>query len=199
MKAGALPRACAGAGIVLAALVVASAWAQPGIAPGRPGDPRATLFTPGAAPFGSAISEDRIPRYHRATHQIGTSGPLTRDGVIEAKRLGFVAIVDLQGSPERSANERRVAEYAHIAYFHLPVAQGLLTEEQLQKLAEIVQDPANLPVLLHGDSVDQVGAAWALFRARQGVPPAIALVDGLTAGLGAREQAVRTRLGLPPR
>jgi protein tyrosine phosphatase (PTP) superfamily phosphohydrolase (DUF442 family) len=197
---GARPRcAWAGAGIVVAALFVASATAQPRIEPGRPGDPRATLFTPGAAPFGSAISEDRIPRYHRATHQIGTSGPLTRDGVIEAKRLGFVAIVDLQGSPEKSANERRVAEYAHIAYFHLPVAQGLPTAEQLQKLAEVVQDPANLPALVHGDSVDQVGAAWALFRAGQGVPPAIALVDGLTAGLGPSEPAVRTRLGLPPR
>jgi hypothetical protein len=43
-----------------------------------------------------------------------------------------------------------------------------------------------------------VGAIWALYRAAQGVPPAIAVQEGRTIGLKpGREAAVREQLGLP--
>lgn len=185
--------------VALAYLVLLpdAALAQTRLEPGRAGNPNAALVSPGAAPFGSAISEERIPGYHRATHLIGTSGPLTRTGVIEAKRIGFVAILDLTTSPERSAAERRIAEFAHIAYFHLPIA-NLPAADELQKLAQTLQTPSNLPILVHGDSLDHVGAVWALLRAHQGVPGHVALIDGLTTGLSTSEPAVRERLGLPP-
>lgn len=163
----------------------------------RRGTPEAALISPGRAPFGSAISEQRIPGYHRATYQIGTSGPLTREAVMEAKRVGFVAILDLQSSPEKSRSERLIAEFAKIGYISLPVAGGLPTQEQIQQFTEIVQDPRNLPILVHGDNIDQVGAIWALYRAATGVPPRIAVVDGITAGLGLSLPAVQARLGLP--
>jgi len=156
------------------------------------------LSAPGRAPFGSAISEQRIPDYHRATYQIGTSGPLTRNGVGEAKRLGFVSILDLGSSPERSRAEQRMAEFANIGYLSLPIA-SLPTEQQIQQFANIVQDARDLPILVHGNDIDQIGVVWALYRVALGVPPEIAVVDGMTAGLDASLSTVRARLGLPDR
>lgn len=152
---------------------------------------------PGAAPFGEEISEERIPSYDRAAPRIGTSGPLTDLGVIEAKRVGFAAILDLQPDPERAANERRNAAFARIGYHHLPFAGPVPSGEEVRRFARFVEDRANLPLLVHGKDVDQVGAMWALYRASLGVPPAIALLDGETAGLGAGRAAVAERLGLP--
>ena len=117
---------------------------------------------------------------------------------MEAKRVGFVAILDLQTSPEQSRAERLIAEYAHIHYFNLPIA-GLPSQQQIQEFANIVQNPSYLPVLVHGEDLDQVGAVWALYRAALGVPSEIALADGITAGLGPSFNAVRERLGLPVR
>lgn len=164
----------------------------------RRGAPGAALISPGMAPFGSVINQQRISGYHRATYLIGTAGSLSRDGVLEAKRVGFVAILDLQTSAAESRSERVMAEYAHLRYFNLPMS-GLPTQQQLQQFATIIQDPQNLPILVHGDNLDQVGAVWALYRASLGVPPQIAVVDGITAGLGPSTPAVRSTLGLPSR
>jgi protein tyrosine phosphatase (PTP) superfamily phosphohydrolase (DUF442 family) len=163
----------------------------------QPGHPRAALISPGWAPFGSTISEQRIPAYNRATYQIGTSGPLSREGVIEAKRVGFVTILDLQSSPEKSRAERLMAEYANIGYSNLPITGDLPSQQQILQFANAVQDPRNLPILVHGDHSDHVGAIWALYRAALGVPAQIAVVDGITAGLGPSLPAVQSRLGLP--
>lgn len=163
----------------------------------RQGDPQAALISPGWAPFGSAINQQRIPGYHRATYVIGTAGPLTRDVIMEAKRIGFVAILDLQSSAANSRSERVMAEYAHLQYFNLPVGQGVPSRQLVQQFANIVQDPRNLPILVHGESIDQVGTVWALYRAGLGVPPEIAVVDGITAGLGPSLPAVRAALELP--
>lgn len=173
------------------------AEAQIGATPeARPGAPGAALVSPGMAPFGSLINQQRISGYHRATYLIGTAGSLSREGVSEAKRVGFVAILDLQSSAARSRSERLMAEYAHVQYFNLPMSD-LPTQQQLQQFTEIVQNAQNLPILVHGDNLDQVGAVWALYRASLGVPPQIAIIDGITAGLGPSTPAVRSMLGLP--
>ncbi len=138
--------------------------------------------TPGVAPFGDQISEQRLPEYNRATPLIATSGPIGDDGVIEAKRVGFAMIVDLRPAADASSEKQR-ADFARIRYANIPV-QGIPTADQVKQFASIVTDRSNLPLLLHGANVDQSGAMWALYRASLGVPPAVAVEDGMTAGLG---------------
>lgn len=156
-----------------------------------------TAPMPGLAPTGDKISEQRIPFYHRGTPVIALSGPLTEEGVREAKRVGFSAILDLQADPARAANERRNAEFARIRYHHLPLRAPAPSGEEVQRFAAVLADPANLPLLVHGASPDQSGAMWAAYRASLGVPPAIAVLDGQTAGLHGSRDAVRAALGLP--
>ena len=156
-----------------------------------------TAPMPGLAPTGDKISEQRIPFYHRGTPVIALSGPLTEEGVREAKRVGFSAILDLQADPARAANERRNAEFARIRYHHLPLRAPAPSGEEVQRFTALLADRGNLPLLVHGASPDQAGALWAAYRASVGVPPAIALLDGETAGLGTSRDAVRAGLGLP--
>jgi len=148
--------------------------------------------TPGVAPFGDQISEQRLPLYHRAAPLIATSGPIGDDGVIEAKRVGFATIVDLRPAAD-TASERRRADYARIRYVNIPVP-GAPTADHVKQFASVVADRSNLPLLLHGANIDQSGAMWALYRASLGVPPAIAFDDGVTAGLNASGPAVQARL-----
>ncbi len=148
------------------------------------------------APFGDEVS-DRISYYDRVHPMIATAGPLGRLGIMEAKGIGFRAVVNLQPSPTESANEQSVAEFARLRYFNLPVAGALPDDAQIDELADYLAEESNLPVLIHGIDRDQAAAAWALYRATQGVPPEIAFEEGEAAGLRERAAAVRERLGLP--
>ncbi|RKK04941.1 hypothetical protein EBE87_22390 [Pseudoroseomonas wenyumeiae] len=149
--------------------------------------------TPGFAPFGDQVSEQRLPLYHRVTTMIATSAPINDPGVIEAKRVGFAMIVDLRPPSADTASEKQHAEFSRIRYVNIPI-QGVPTDEQVKQFAELVAEPSNLPLLLHGASIDQSGAMWALYRASLGVPVAIAFEDGATAGLQASGPAVQARL-----
>lgn len=148
------------------------------------------------APFGDTVGP-RIPFYDRVAPQVATSAPLNRLGVIEAKGVGFRSIVDLQASPEASAAEQRMAEFALLQYHNLPIADALPTDEEVAAFARLIESPENQPVLVHGASLDQAAAMWALYRAARGVPAAVALGDGRTAGLTESEPRLRQRLGLP--
>jgi protein tyrosine phosphatase (PTP) superfamily phosphohydrolase (DUF442 family) len=167
--------------LLASAVLTAAAGAATDVAP-----------TPGVAPQGDLITEQRLPLYHRATTLIATSGPIGDNGVIEAKRVGFAAIVDLRPSRD-TGSERQRADYSRIRYYNLPV-QGVPTEDAVRQFAQIVSDRSNQPLLLHGANTDQSGALWALYRASLGVPAEIAIGDGETAGLQASKAAVQARL-----
>lgn len=52
---------------------------------------------------------------------------------------------------------------------------------------------------MHCESSNRVGAAWALYRAANGVPAEIAVQEGRTVGLKPnRERRVREMLGMKP-
>lgn len=148
------------------------------------------------APFGDEVSE-RISFYDRVAPQVATSGPLGRLGILEAKGVGFRSIVDLQPSPEASAAEQTMAEFALLRYHNLPVAGALPSDDEIAAFADLIEATENQPVLVHGASLDQAAAMWALYRAAEGVPAWVALEEGMTAGLGGSEGIVRERLGLP--
>src|SRR3546814_4881232 len=79
----------------------------------------------------------------------------------------FRSIVDLQSSPEASGAERRMAEFALLRYHNLPIAEALPSDDQIAAFAELIEDPENQPVLVHGASLDQAAAMWALYRDRK--------------------------------
>lgn len=150
-----------------------------------------------AAPFGDLVGP-AFSYYNRAAPNIGSAGVLKEGGVAEAKALGFKTILDLRTSEEGADAERALAADVGIAYLNLAVATKAPTPEQVAAFARIVEDPANLPILVHCETANRVGAMWALYRASRGVPAMVAVEEGRTLGLKpSREKAVRERLDLP--
>jgi uncharacterized protein (TIGR01244 family) len=151
------------------------------------------------APFGDKVS-DRIPFYHRAAPEVATAGPLGRLGIIEAKSVGFRSILNLGLSTTAlGLDDPAMAAYVLVRYFNVPLANELPTQDEVERIRKILEDPANAPVLLYGIDRDQAAAAWALVRVATGVPPEFALQEGLAAGLRGRLAGVRERLGAADR
>lgn len=148
------------------------------------------------APYGDKVSGDVI-NYNRAAPQVGTAGRLEGNAVAEAKQLGFRSILDLRGPDEGLEPEQRAAAEVGITYINIPVTERAPTPAQVRAFAEAIENPANLPVLVHCQSSNRSGAMWALYRAYKGIPPEIAIEEGRTNGLTSREPAVRARLGAP--
>ena len=115
----------------------------------------------------------------------------------QAKALGFKTIVNLRTAKEGEAAEEKAVEAAGLDYVNIPVTTLAPTPEQVETFAKLVEDPARQPMLVHCSSANRVGAIWALYRARQGVSPEVAVQEGVTLNLhGTRLDAVKTRLGL---
>jgi uncharacterized protein (TIGR01244 family) len=119
--------------------------------------------------------------------------------VADAKALGFKVIVDLRSPQEGIGAERDAAKAAGIRYINIPVATIAPLKDQVAAFAKVIEDPANLPALVHCQTANRVGAMWALYRAAKGVPGEVAVEEGRTLGLSSsREPGVRQQLGLPP-
>lgn len=150
------------------------------------------------APFGDKVSA-AVTNYNRTRPTIGTAGVLKEGAVAELKALGFATILDLRGPDEGTAAEKAAVEAAGLRYLNIPVTAQAPTDAQVADFTRIVEDSGNKPLLIHCHTANRVGAMWTLYRARKGVPFAIAVEEGRTIGLQpSRENAVRARLGQPP-
>ncbi len=150
------------------------------------------------APFGDAVS-DAFTSYNRAWPTVGSAGVLKEGAIAEAKALGFATIIDLRTPEEGIAAERQAAEQAGLTYINIPVATRAPTPEQVDRFVELMQDESLMPMLVHCATANRAGAMWALYRARQGVDPMVAVEEGRVLGLSpSREPQVREQLGLPP-
>ena len=146
------------------------------------------------APFGDRAGPLAV-NYTRLKPHVATAG-LLKDGAIPIlKALGFATIVDLRSPAEGAGAEQQAAAAAGLRYVNIPVTGGVPTDAQVAEFARIVEDPNTAPLLVHCASANRVGAMWTLYRVRQGIPLAIALEEGRTAGLRPdREAELRKRL-----
>ena len=146
------------------------------------------------APYGDRAGPLAV-NYTRLKPLVATAG-LLKDGAIPVlKALGFATIVDLRSPAEGAGAEQQAAAAAGLRYVNIPVTGGVPTDAQVAEFARIVEDPNNAPLLVHCASANWVGAMWTLYRVRQGIPLAIALEEGRTAGLRPdREAELRKRL-----
>ena len=72
---------------------------------------------------------------------------------------GFKSVIDLREASEpRGHDEPAEIARAGLRYFPLPVSHESLGDRQFDQLRDFVRDPANLPVLVHCQSANRVGA-----------------------------------------
>lgn len=154
--------------------------------------PLAQADDPAQVPFGDKMGAE-VMNYNRLRPHLATGGSIDLAGVETLKDKGFRTIIDFR-TPEEGTEEERVAvESAGMTYINLPISKGAPTDEQIARLGEILEDADAAPILLHCGSGNRVGAAWAIYRARTGIPLEIAIEEGRTAGMRpSREAQVRS-------
>jgi len=139
------------------------------------------------APFGGAVSP-AIVNYNRVAPYVANGGLLLKGGLEEAQQLGFKLIIDLRRPDENGVEEEgRAARRLGIAYRNIPFLPGEKAWASVSEYGAAIEDDENYPILAHCVSSNRSGAIWALCRARQGVPPLIAIEEGRAAGLKSRE------------
>lgn len=150
------------------------------------------------APYGDAMP-NIVKNYLRAAPYVGTGGVVAHDAFAQLKKLGFKTVINLNTANEGAVAEGQAAKAAGLDYVSLPVAQLAPTAAEVERFSSFINDPNNYPILVHCESSNRVGAMWVLYRAKNGVPPEIAVQEGRTVGLKpSREKAVRQILKLPP-
>ena len=133
-------------------------------------------------PFGDRI-DGRIFNYNRTTPGIATAGLIERGGIELLQHEGFNTVLDLRTAPEGTVQEKALLQDAGIAYYNIPIGKAAPTRQEVQEFAEIVENPAHGPLLIHCASANRVGTLWAMYRLDRGVPLEIALQEGRTIGM----------------
>lgn len=182
------------AALVTGVLLASAAMAKPGI-----DVPFQAMASAQVAPFGSAVG-GAFTNYSRVAPAVATAAAPGVAGVEKAKALGFRHIVDLRGDAEPGvADETRRAAELGLRRTSIPMPmEAAAIPAFLEKLAPLLEGSAGYPVLMVCGSANRTSAAWALYRAKRGVPPLVAIEEGRAAGLAPRGEAlVRQALGLP--
>ncbi|WP_226661218.1 beta-lactamase hydrolase domain-containing protein [Microbulbifer aggregans] len=145
-------------------------------------------------PFGDKVGAE-IQNYNRLRPNIATGGSIDLAQIKEIAGHGFRTVLDLRTPEEGTAEEKAAVEGAGMRYVNLPVSKGAPSEEVIKGIEAVLQDPDAGLVLIHCGSGNRVGTAWAIYRAKTGVPLDIAIEEGRTIGMrDSREEQVRALL-----
>lgn len=114
----------------------------------------------------------------------------------ELSDAGITTIVDLRGPGENDWDERAVVEGLGMAYCRIPVTGPEdISEENAQRLDEILDGESAQPVLIHCGSGNRVGALYALKAYHcDNCEVEEAVAAGRAAGLTQLEPLVRQRI-----
>lgn len=151
------------------------------------------------AAFGGQIPLNGVQNYSRPAPYVATGGLVDPAAMDALAKLGFKTIISLNTEKEGAKGEQPLVEKAGMKFLNIEVSTLAPTAEQQAALAKAIDDPANYPILLHCESANRVGAAWALYRAGKGVAKETAIEEGRGVGMKPnREAEVRKQLGLAP-
>jgi len=130
------------------------------------------------------IVSDNIFNYHRQTQAIATSGEIRPGGMRELKALGFKTVLDLRMPEEGTARAAISADANGLKYRNLPVGRTVLpSQEGLAAFKAFVENPENLPLLIHCETASRVGMMWTYYRIHKGIDYMAAIVEGRAIGM----------------
>ncbi len=118
---------------------------------------------------GLAIKESvpGVTNFARLETTIACAGATTPEGVLEVKKLGYAAIINLRQAGEAGANiddEAAAAKTAGITFIHLPFNSSSPDPAVVEGFLKAVTDPANQPAFIHCASGNRAAAMWLIKR-----------------------------------
>ncbi len=138
-----------------------------------------------------------IPNAKQPLDGILTGGQPSPEQMAQAARAGYRTVVNLRtdGEPGFEWEAARVSELG-MTYVRIPVGGPAgFSRESARRLAEVLEDPASQPAMIHCATGNRVGALLALHAGwNQGASVEEALELGRRAGLTSAESTVRELL-----
>lgn len=138
-----------------------------------------------------------IPNARQPKPGLLVGGQPTPEQLAEAAEAGYVTVVNLRPPGEQNEwDEAAKAAELGLRYVNLPIAGADdLNAENAQRLAEVVEDDAAHPIMVHCASGNRVGALFALkAHFLDGEEVESALQTGRDAGMTSLEKAVAEHL-----
>jgi uncharacterized protein (TIGR01244 family) len=120
---------------------------------------------PRPAALPASWAGDEVMNYRRIEDGLATANAITVAAIPKLADAGFKAIIDLRSPTESGvAEEAAAAGRGGLRYVNIPVTQATLTVESVRKVADVLDQSANRPVLIHCASGNRVGAVIELYR-----------------------------------
>ena len=133
-------------------------------------------------PFDDSVGT-QIKNYHRLRPMIATSGYIAAGAFGELKKHGFKTVLDMRTEAEGVKEEEKIAERAGLIYHNIPIGKEWPTDNVFRRFKELVENPDNLPILIHCASANRVGMVWAEYEIRNGKDFDAAIIEGRTIGM----------------
>lgn len=107
-----------------------------------------------------------LPNFHRVSERLYRGAQPTAGGIKKLAELGVKTIINLRGEDDNTRAEQREAEAAGLRYYSIAMP-GLSrpSEEQMKRIAALIDDDANGPVFIHCKrGSDRTGTVVAVYR-----------------------------------
>jgi protein tyrosine/serine phosphatase len=107
-----------------------------------------------------------LPNFHVVNEKLYRGAQPRQGGLQRLGQLGVKTIINLRGEDDQTRAEETEAKSLGLSYFSIPMP-GLSrpTVEQISKVMEIIDDPANAPVFVHCKrGSDRTGTVIAVYR-----------------------------------
>jgi uncharacterized protein (TIGR01244 family) len=147
-----------------------------------------------------AVDAASIPNYRLVKPALATAGQPTPEALRALKQQGFRTVINLRAATEPGVKEEEaIVKAAGLAYVSVPVTPASFSQQQVDQVAKVLDDPQAGPILLHCGSANRVGGVWTALQTQRGKSYEEALAEGRAIGLTspAMVDAVKKLLGQP--
>ena len=144
----------------------------------------ALLLQAAAAQIPETVDATLIPNYKLVKPGLAAAGQPTADALRALKQQGFRTVINLRAESEPGVKEEEaIVKEAGLAYVSVPLTPATFSQQQVDQVAKVLDDPAAGPILLHCGSANRVGGVLATIAAQRGKSLDDALAEGRKAGL----------------
>ena len=156
------------------------------------------LLQAAAAQVPETMDATLIPNYRLVKPGLAAAGQPTPDALRALKQQGFRTVINLRAETEPGVKEEEaIVKEAGLAYVSVPLTPATFSQQHVDQVAKVLDDPAAGPILLHCGSSNRVGGVLATIAAQRGKSLEDALAEGRKAGLTSpvMVEAVKKLLG----
>jgi len=125
-----------------------------------------------------------IPNYRLLKPGLATAGQPTPEALRKLKEQGFKTVISLRADTEPGVKEEEaIVKGQGLEYVSVPVTPASFSQQQVDQVAKVLDDPKAGPILFHCGSANRVGAVWTVIQAQRGKSYEAAEAEGRKIGL----------------